>query len=79
MGRKALDDFDKALSLDAELAYAYADRGRAYDLKGNPVKAIADYCKSLSLKSRQPYDDKAKAEASRHLTDLGGEEQCPKL
>ena len=58
------------MSLDPELAGAYADRGRAYELKGDRDKAIADYRKSLSLKSRQVYDDKAKAAALQHLTAL---------
>ena len=61
----------RRLSLDPEFAGAYADRGRAYELKGERDKAIADYRKALSLKSRQTYDDKAKAEALRHLTALG--------
>jgi len=39
-------------------------------LKGDRDKAIADYRKSLSLKSRQHYDDRAKAEALQHLTTL---------
>jgi tetratricopeptide (TPR) repeat protein len=79
----ALTEFDKALSLDAELAGAYADRGRTYELKGERDKAIADYRKALSLKSQRTYDDKAKAEASRHLIALGenvgsdGEEVAP--
>jgi len=66
----ALADFVRALSLDPELAGAYADRGRAYELKGDRDKAVADYRKSLSLKSRQVYDDKAKAAALQHLTAL---------
>jgi uncharacterized caspase-like protein len=45
-------------------------RGHAFELKGDRDKAIADYRKSLSLKSRQTYDDKAKAEALQHLTTL---------
>lgn len=66
----ALADFDRALSIDPELAGAYADRGRAYELKGDRDKAVADYRKALSLKSRQFYDDKAKAAALQHLTTL---------
>jgi uncharacterized caspase-like protein len=66
----ALADFDKALALDPELAGAYSDRGHAYELKGERDKAIADYRKSLSLKSKQLYDDKAKDEALKHLTAL---------
>jgi tetratricopeptide (TPR) repeat protein len=66
----ALADFDKAIGIDPELAGAYADRGHAYELKGDRDKAIADYRKSLSLKSRQTYDDKAKADALQHLTTL---------
>ena len=67
----ALADFDRALAIDPELAGAYADRGRAYELKGDRDQAIADYRKALSLKSRQIYDDKAKAAARKHLAALG--------
>jgi tetratricopeptide (TPR) repeat protein len=55
------------------MAGAYADRGRAYELKGDHDQAIEDYRKALSLKSRQVYDDKAKAEAKKHLAALGAE------
>ena len=68
---RALADLDKALSIDPEFAGIYADRGRAYELKDQRDKAIADYRRALSLKSRQTYDDKAKAEALEHLTALG--------
>ncbi len=67
----ALADFDRALAIDPATAGAYADRGRAYELKGDRDQAIADYRKALSLKSRQLYDDKAKAEAKKHLAALG--------
>ena len=67
----ALADFDRALAIDPASAGAYADRGRAYELKGDRDQAIADYRKALSLKSRQLYDDKAKAEAKKHLAALG--------
>lgn len=67
----ALADLNKALGFDPQLAGAYADRGRAYELRGDRDKAIADYRKALSLKSRQTYDDKAKAEAKRRLAALG--------
>ena len=67
----AIADFSKALSLDPQLAGAYADRGRAYELKGQRDKAIADYRKSLTLKGRGNYDEKAQAQALQHLTALG--------
>ena len=66
----ALADFDRALAIDPELAGAYADRGQAYELKGERDKAIADYRKALSLKSKQLYDDKAKAAARKRLAAL---------
>ena len=67
----ALVDFNRALAIDPATAGAYADRGRAYELKGDRDQAIADYRKALSLKSRQLYDDKPKAEAKKHLAALG--------
>jgi tetratricopeptide (TPR) repeat protein len=60
------------LRLDPELSGAYADPGRAYEQKGERDKAIADYEKALSLKSRQLDDDKAKKEAAKHLKALTG-------
>jgi tetratricopeptide (TPR) repeat protein len=53
------------------MAGAYADRGRAHELKGDRDKAIADYRKALSLKSNQVYDDKAKAAVRKWLAALG--------
>jgi hypothetical protein len=47
-----------------------AIRDNAYELKGDRDKAITDYRKALSLKSRSPYDDKAKAKAERRLAEL---------
>ena len=67
----ALADLERALRLDPELAGAYADRGRLYELRGERDKAIADYRKALSLKNQTTYDEKAKAEALQHLTALG--------
>jgi tetratricopeptide (TPR) repeat protein len=66
----AMSDYDKVLSIDPELAGAYADRGHIFELKGDRQKAIADYRKALSLRSKQVYDDKAKAEALTRLTKL---------
>ena len=82
----ALADFDKALRIDPLFAVfkgmegrvygnagIYAGRGRAYELKGERDKAIADYRNALSQQSRGTYDDRAKAEAAKHLTALGVE------
>jgi Tfp pilus assembly protein PilF len=41
-----------------EHAGAHADRGRAYELKGQRHKANRDYRKALSLKSKNSRDDK---------------------
>jgi len=55
------------LTIDPALAGAYADRGRAHELKGDRDQAIADHRKALSLKSRQIY------EAKKHLAALGAD------
>jgi len=49
-------------------------RKLAASLRGLAGKAIADYRKAVSLKSRESYDDKAKAEAERRLATLGAVE-----
>jgi Tfp pilus assembly protein PilF len=62
---------DEALRIGPAFVGIYADRGRAYELKGNRDNAIADYRSALSLESKNNYDDKSKAEASQHLIALG--------
>lgn len=66
----ALADFEKAVQLDPEMAGIFADRGYAYELTGNREQALADYQKALTLKTKQKYDDEAKAEALKRLTSL---------
>jgi hypothetical protein len=47
-------DLDNALGIASEFAGIYADRGRAYELKGQCDKAIADYRKALLLRAGTP-------------------------
>jgi tetratricopeptide (TPR) repeat protein len=46
---KAVDDFDRALKLDPNLALAYRGRGASYESSGDLARALADYRKAHSL------------------------------
>lgn len=46
---QAIEDFTRAISLDAGDADAYAARGRAFILARQPAKAIADFDRALAL------------------------------
>ncbi len=48
----ALDELDKALLLDANLAEAYQMRGQVYQALANEEAAIADFVRALRLDSR---------------------------
>ena len=45
----ALQDYDRALEIDPNLANGYINRGSAYSHLGQYEKAIADYEKGLEL------------------------------
>jgi len=53
--QRALDDFNAALELDANLAEAYLNRGTVYFLAGQSDAAIADYEKALDLGTARPW------------------------
>ena len=46
---KAIADLDKAIELNPKDAFAYTNRGRAWNNKGNHDKAIADYNEAIKL------------------------------
>ena len=50
--RRAIDDFDKSIGLNPNLAIAYSNRGIAYVKIGEDDKAVADYEKALSINSK---------------------------
>ncbi len=54
---QALQDYNKALSVYPEYAYAYNDRGALYFATGEYKKALADFSKALELdkKYSKPY------------------------
>lgn len=47
--REAIEEYDKAIELDAEFASAYLRRGEAYNLLGLRQQAIADLDKAIDL------------------------------
>lgn len=46
---RVIADFDEAIKLDPECAYAYGHRGYARQVKGNLDGAVADYQSTLRL------------------------------
>ncbi len=52
--REAIEEYDKAIELDAGFALAYFYRGNAYEGLRDSQQAIADYRTALSLTS-DPY------------------------
>jgi len=61
-----MDDFNKALELDPNLAQAYYNRGRAYQALGDREKAIADFQKVLEISQ----DADLRQRAQQHLDEL---------
>ncbi len=47
----ALEDANRAISLDANKAYMYDTRGHIYEARGSRNAAISDYKKALALDS----------------------------
>jgi Tfp pilus assembly protein PilF len=44
---KAISDYDEAIRLDPNVVLAYANRGLAYEQKGNFNKAISDFTEAI--------------------------------
>jgi WD40 repeat protein/tetratricopeptide (TPR) repeat protein len=78
---EALADLDKAIAIspiDARRVFKVGSlyaRGRAYELKGDPIAAVADYRKCIELaadaQSPSEYDKHAETEARARLQALG--------
>ena len=49
--QRAIEDFDKAIQLDPDDAWAYSKRSSAYKRLGQKAKAEADYDKACRLDS----------------------------
>ena len=47
---RAIEDYNKAIELNPELAEAYNNRGVAYCIKGDYDRAIVDYNTAIALK-----------------------------
>jgi tetratricopeptide (TPR) repeat protein len=68
---QALADCDKSISLNANLALGFANRGAIYEKKGNLAKAIADYKAALAIKSELQEELIGQDEAKAALERLG--------
>jgi len=56
--KSAIEDFDRAISIDPKLAEAYYGRGNAWLKKADPERALADAKEALKLKPDETkYDD----------------------
>jgi tetratricopeptide (TPR) repeat protein len=64
----ALADFNKAIELNARLAYAYNNRGLVKETKGDLVGALADLTKALELKPGNVETQKALDEVKARMT-----------
>jgi len=64
---RARADLDKAIAINAELAEAYHQRGKALEKLELKNEAIADFDKFLGLAT----DERARADAKEHLGRLG--------
>ena len=65
---RAIADFNQALLLNPKYAYAFNNRGSAYELKGDKVKAIESYRQALAV-AQYP---QVKELAQRKLKKLEG-------
>jgi tetratricopeptide (TPR) repeat protein len=47
--QEAIKEYDEAIELDANMAFAYLNRGQVYNLLGDRQRAIADLDKAIEL------------------------------
>ena len=52
MYKEAIPEYNSAIALKADYAYAYNDRASAKKMLGDDVGAIADYEKAISIDSK---------------------------
>ena len=73
--KRAIKDFNKAISLNPNYTNSYFYRGGAYSMKGNKSKALSDLSKAISLDSY--YKDTAIL--NLYYMNLWGDEDFQKL
>ena len=64
---RSIEDFDKAIELDPNLAWAYSNRGFSYHELGQYQRSIDDYDKAIEL---DPNDAEARTLRQRALRAL---------
>jgi len=64
----ALEDYDEAIHLNPEYAYAYNNRGLAYKELGQKAEAIADFEKSITLSDNPQWIEMAR----QQIEELSG-------
>ena len=70
MRKAALEDFNEALRLKANVANSYWGRGQAYERVGHRSLALADYKKAIELKATGPDDIFAQKNALARIAAL---------
>ncbi len=66
----ALDDFNAALSMNADSISALLGRGQTYEARGFPMEALADFKKASDLEALDFDDREAQAKARARLLAL---------
>ncbi|MDQ2886711.1 MAG: tetratricopeptide repeat protein [Chloroflexota bacterium] len=65
--QQAIEDFDRAIALDAAYAWAYGNRGITYRSSKNYERALADFNTAISLDNHLDWIYVARGDVQRHL------------
>lgn len=68
---RAIEDYDRTLSLDPGFAYAYTNRGVAYRFLGQNERAIEDFDRALELNPKDSGAYQSRGAAWEALGDYG--------
>jgi tetratricopeptide (TPR) repeat protein len=52
--KQAIEDYNRAIETNPELAVAYNDRGAAYDKLGDRVQAVSDFDRAIEIRPEYP-------------------------
>lgn len=69
--QRAIEDYDRTLSLDPSFAYAYTNRGVAYRFLGQNERAIEDFDRALELNRKDSGAYQSRGAAWEALGDYG--------
>jgi tetratricopeptide (TPR) repeat protein/S1-C subfamily serine protease len=68
--QRAISDYDQAIELAPDFAFAYESRAEAYSWSGNCQKAIADYTKLIEIEPNNKSYYSERAECYKQLNNL---------